>query len=83
MQNEINRVGDQAKERLRALVEEGNRRRLIVRTEGGEPLVQVPLTLGVIVGGIVTLVAPVLAVVGAIAALVARVKVDVTPSENS
>jgi hypothetical protein len=48
-------------------VHEGNIRRIIIKNEDGERLIEIPLTLGVV--GIVLL--PVWAAIGAIAALVA------------
>jgi hypothetical protein len=64
-------------DRTKELVEEGNVRRLIIRTPNDEVLLEVPLTAGVAVGGVVTLVAPVLAALGALAALLTHVKVEV------
>jgi uncharacterized protein DUF4342 len=45
-------------------------------------LLEVPLTAGVVVGGAFTLLAPVLAALGAMAALLARVKVEIVRSEQ-
>jgi diacylglycerol kinase family enzyme len=64
-------------ERTKELMEEGNVRRLIIRNEDDEVLLEVPLTAGVVVGGAVTIVAPVLAALGALAALLTHVKVEV------
>ncbi len=47
--------------RTKELIEEGNVRRVIIRNQEDEVLLEVPLTAGVAVGGVVTLVAPVLA----------------------
>lgn len=69
-------------ERTKELVEEGNVRRLIIRTPNDEVLLEVPLTAGVAVGGMVTLVAPVLAALGALAALLTRVKVEVVRTKK-
>ena len=51
-------------ERTKELIEEGNVRRLIIRNQDDEVLMEVPLTAGVVVGGAVTIVAPVLAALG-------------------
>jgi hypothetical protein len=59
--------GDDLLHKVKELVHEGNIRRLTIKNEEGERLIEVPLTLGVV--GIVLL--PVLAAIGAIAALVA------------
>jgi hypothetical protein len=64
-------------ERTKELIQEGNVRRLIIRNQDDEVLLEVPLTAGVVVGGAVTIVAPVLAALGALAALLNHVKVEV------
>jgi Domain of unknown function (DUF4342) len=64
-------------ERSKELIEEGNVRRLIIRNQEDEVLMEVPLTAGVVVGGAVTIVAPVLAALGALAALLTHVKIEV------
>ena len=45
-------------------------------------LLEVPLTTGVVAGGIVTLVAPVLAALGAMAALLTKVKFEIVRVED-
>ena len=62
---------------VKRLVAEGNVRRLIIRKPGGDPVMDIPLTAGVAVGGLVTVIAPFLAALGAIAALVAKVEIDI------
>lgn len=44
-------------DRTKELIEEGNVRRLIIRNPDDEVLLEVPLTTGVAVGGVVTLIA--------------------------
>jgi len=58
--------GDTLLAKIKELIHAGNVRRVIIRNEEGRTLVDIPLTLGV-VG---TLLAPQLAAIGAIAALV-------------
>ena len=65
--------GDRVLEKVRELLREGNVRRLIIRNEEGRTIVEIPLTVGV-VG---TVVAPVWAAIGAIAALVANCSIVV------
>ena len=60
--------GDDLLHKVKELVHEGNIRRITIRNEQGETLIEIPLTLGVV--GIVLL--PVLAAIGAVAALVAE-----------
>ena len=69
-------------DRTKELIEEGNVRRLIIRNEEDEVLLEVPLTAGVVVGGAVTIVAPVLAALGALAALLTHVKIEVVRTKK-
>jgi hypothetical protein len=62
---------------VKKLIADGNVRRLVIRRPSGEALIEVPLTAGVVAGGALTLLAPVIAAVGAIAALLAKFEVDV------
>jgi uncharacterized protein DUF4342 len=57
--------GDELLAKVRQLIHEGNIRRVIIKNEEGRTLVEFPLTVGVIGAAIM----PVLAAVGAIAAL--------------
>jgi hypothetical protein len=69
--------GAELVERVKALIKEGNVRRIIIRSSEGAVLVEIPLTAGVVVGGALTLFLPVLAALGAMAALLAEVKIQV------
>ncbi len=57
--------GDELLAKVRELVHEGNVRRIIIRNDQGHTLVELPLTVGVIGAALL----PVLAAVGAIAAI--------------
>ena len=74
--------GDKVVSRIKELVNEGNVRRIILRTEDGKDLIEVPLTIGVGVVGVGVLVAPVLAAIGAIAAIVAKISIVVERVED-
>lgn len=60
--------GDTLLTKIKEIIREGNIRRVVIKNEEGKVLVDIPLTVGV-VG---TLLAPQLAAIGAIAALVMR-----------
>ena len=62
-------------ETVKKLVAEGNVRRLIIKKPDGESLLEIPLTAGVAIGGAMVLIAPVLAAIGALAALLTKVKI--------
>ena len=74
---EIEIAGSQLVEKAKALIAEGNVRRLIIRTQDDKIMLEIPLTAGVVVGGVVGLAAPLLAALGALAALIAKVKVQI------
>lgn len=65
-QEEFKVSGDDVVRKIKELVKAGNIRRIIIKNEEGKVLIEIPLTIGV-VGA---LLLPVLAAVGAIAAIV-------------
>lgn len=79
---ELEVAGSQLVEQVKELLAEGNVRRLIIRNQEDKVLLEVPLTAGVAVGGVVTILSPVLAALGALAALIAKVKVQVIRVEE-
>lgn len=79
---QIEVAGSELVGRVKELISEGNVRRLIIRNSDDDKLLEVPLTAGVMVSGAFTLLAPVLAALGAMAALLARVKIEVVRTER-
>ena len=63
--------GEKVIEKIKEIIHEGNIRRIIIKNEQGQVLIEIPLTLGVI--GVVLL--PVWAAIGAIAALAAKLTI--------
>lgn len=75
---EIELAGAQLVERIKEMVAEGNVRTVRVRTpDAEEPFLELPLTGGVVGGGVLLLAAPWLAALGALAAVVAKVKIEI------
>lgn len=70
--------GDAVVSKLKELLREGNIRRIIIKNEEGRTLIEVPLTIGVIG----TVLLPVWAAIGAIAALAARLTISVERVEG-
>lgn len=64
-------------DRVKELVQEGNVRRLIIKDPEGRFLLEVPLTIGVVAGGVFAMAAPVMAALGAMAALMSKVRIEV------
>ena len=79
---EMEVAGHELVDRVKTLVAEGNVRRLIIRNANNEVLIEVPLTSAVVVGGVATVISPVLAALGALAALFARLKLEVIRVED-
>ena len=69
--------GEQLIKKIKELVNEGNIRRIIVKDKNQKTLIELPLTIGV-VGA---LIAPTLAAIGAIAALVTECEIIVEREE--
>lgn len=74
----INVKGEELVGKIKSLVKEGNVRRIIIKDKNGKDIIQIPLTLGV-VGAVL---APALAAVGAIAALVTECSITVQRENN-
>jgi len=70
--------GEELVAKVKALINEGNIRRIIIKDTEGKTLVEFPLTIGVI-GAVL---APILAAVGAIAALVTKCTIVVERREE-
>lgn len=59
--------------KVKSLVHEGNIRRIIIKNEAGETVLEIPLTIG----AVAAVLAPMLAAVGAIAALLTKCSIVV------
>lgn len=69
--------GSEVMEKVKALIKEGNIRRLSIINKDGKTVLEVPLTVGV-VGAVI---APVLAAIGAAAALLTECTIKVEREE--
>jgi len=68
-------------EKVKELIIAGNVRRIIIRNANNDVLMEIPLTAGVAVGGALTIFTPVLVALGAMAALLADIKVEIIRTE--
>ena len=75
--------GDTLLAKIKEIIREGNIRRVVIKNDDGRVLIDIPLTIGV-VG---TLLAPQLAAIGAIAALVLKgsivIEKEATPASQA
>lgn len=74
---EIQVLGSELVDKIRELIHEGNVQRIVVKDDQGHTFVEIPVTVAAV--GVV--VAPLLAAVGAISALVAKFTIVVVRSE--
>ena len=64
--------GDTLLEKIQELIHEGNIRRILIKTQSGQTLLEIPLTAGIVGGVIGVALFPILAAVAAIGAIVAQ-----------
>jgi hypothetical protein len=74
---EIQVLGSELVEKIRDLIHEGNVQRIVVKDENGNTFIEIPVTVAAV--GVV--LAPLLAALGAISALVAKFTIVVVRSQ--
>ena len=77
-QQEFKVNADAIVQKVKELIHAGNVRRIIIKNEKGEPVLEIPMTLGAV--GI--LLAPYLAAVGALAAILTKCTIVVVKKEK-
>lgn len=75
---EVHVLGKDLVDKVKSLIHEGNVRRIIVKDEHGNTFVEIPVT----VAAVSVVLAPVLAALGAISALVAKFTIVVVRAED-
>lgn len=73
--------GDVLVAKVKELIHEGNIRRIILKNEEEQTLIEIPLTVGVVGGVLGTAMFPLIAAVGAIGALVAHITIIIEKKE--
>ena len=74
---EIEVAGEHLVERVKRLAAEGQVKRIRVIEPDGDIILDTPLAIGAIAGGAIVLAAPLLAVLGALAACVSKLRVEI------
>ena len=80
---EIEVASDKLVERAKELASEASVRRLRIIEPDGDVAVDIPLTVGAVAGGALVLAAPILAILGAIAAFATKVRIEIVREESS
>ncbi len=75
---EFSVTGEQVVEFIKKVLHEGNIRRIVLKDESGKPLLEIPVTIGVV--GFILL--PVWAAIGAAAALVAKMTIVIERTDQ-
>lgn len=75
---EFSVTGEQVVDFLKKMLHEGNIRRIVLKDESGKPLLEIPVTIGVV--GVILL--PVWAAIGAAAALVAKMTIVIERTDS-
>ncbi len=70
--------GGELVDKVKELIHQGNIRRITIKNEKGESLMEIPLTLGIVGAALL----PVLAALGAMAALISRMTIIVEKCEE-
>ena len=70
-------AGNQLVDRVKELAEEAKVRQLKIVADDGDVFLETPLNIGLVVGGVVVLTAPWLAILGTIAALATKVRIEI------
>lgn len=71
--------GDEILSKIKEIIQEGNARRIIIKNDKDETIMEFPLT----VGAIGAVIAPIFAAVGTIAALATKCTIIVEKKENT
>lgn len=79
---EIEVAGSELVEKVKELIQDSSATRLIIRKPSGDVLMEVPIVAGAAVGGAITLFLPVIAAIGAMAALLAQFKIEIVREES-
>ena len=74
---EIEVSTDGLKAKVESLAAEASVRRIRIKEPDGDIAVDIPLTVGAVAGGAIALAAPILALIGVVAAFFAKVKIEV------
>lgn len=81
--NDILLKGNELIDYIKRKIEEGNVRRVIIKTKRGKKVLEIPLTAGVGVGGVLVILAPVLVIISSVAAWLAEFRVEIIRTDDT
>jgi hypothetical protein len=74
---EFRAAGNEAVERIKEIIREGKAREIIVKKTNGDVIRKISLDKGIAAGGLLVFLAPALAAIGGLVALLAEVRIEV------
>lgn len=74
---EMEVTGGQLSDIVKRLIKEGNVRRIVIRYADNETMIEIPFTVGVVLGGGMALFNPAMAFLAGLSAVMVRVKIEV------
>jgi len=80
---EVEVSADKLMEKVREWANEASVRRIRIKEPDGDIALDIPLTIGAVAGGAVVIAAPILALIGALVAFFAKVKVEIVREEEN
>lgn len=82
-QEEFKVSGQELLAKVKEILEAGKARKIIIKNENGDSLLEIPLHIGVPVAALSVLVAPILVAVGALAGILTKCSVVVVKREDT
>jgi hypothetical protein len=74
-------AGAEVVDTIKRLIQAGNVRKVILWSEAGNKLLEIPLTAGVAIGGAALLIAPFITAIAAVVGVAAKVRIEVIRDE--
>ena len=75
--------GNELIDYIKKLIKEGNVRRLIIKKKNGKAVLEIPLSAGVGIGGLLLVLVPVIVAIGSVAAWMAEFRVEVIRDDET
>ena len=81
--NDIIVKGNELIAYIKRMIENGNVRRLIIKKKNGKKVLEIPLSAGVGIGGLLLVLAPVLVAISSVAAWLAEFRVEIVYADDA
>lgn len=79
---QVHVAGKELMDTIQRLIEEGKSKKIILWSEEGKKLLEIPLNPGVVIGGAAVILAPFFVALAGIAAVVKKVRIEIVPLDG-